>query len=164
MPQTTKIVITIEDQKKKQSTITCYIPFVTPRLVTTPGNDPVGIANELAYWFSLYTGGVIKSCNVIYSVDIPGINSPLKPTASSDVEEGMQLTFKTENGYTSKLRIPTFDENYLTPEGGPDPSLQTFFDTLLNFSAYMGGTVDLTDSRGDKLTSITMARESFKAR
>lgn len=160
-----KITYTIKDGKGKKSQ--CVINYPNVDLVTdvtAQNRNPLWYALEIGGWIQAMITGAIVSMSVSMDVDMSGFGNYV-PEENSDVEEGATFIFTTENGYTTRIRIPTFDEQYIVAGTSDVDLTEIVISTFV--SEVIGGTdsgtfYTLTDARGDDITALKTAYESFK--
>lgn len=94
---------------------------------------------------------------------------PDTPDPDSDIEEGAHFIFLTAGGYTTKIRIPTFDEALLIAGSRlvdlAAPSVADFVNTIIDGADAIAGVLedrmDATDKRGDDIVALKSAYEYF---
>lgn len=148
------IVVTIEDGKGEESTLTVNIPTAT-----TVANATTYI-NTLLPLIDALISGRIKRVGLCYAVALPG---GLSATANalSDVEEGAKFSFISTAPHKTSLRIPTFNETLFlsgtTQVDIADTDVDAFIDAII---AGSGGVLPV-DSRDADVTALNYAVEQF---
>lgn len=143
--------------------------------VTIPFPDSLGIANVPAAVQAigdlldpLISGGMM-SAGFSYDVDISGFGWNASPILYIDVQEGAKFVFRGVNGFLKRLRLPCFKENKMLPNSNKvdqtDTDVAAFATAMVDgvdLTSYGGtGTHAASDVRGDDLTSLQDAYESF---
>jgi hypothetical protein len=155
-------IYTIEDGKTKTST--CEINF--PSSVTL-ANASI-FAAEMAKLINAVTTGAIRRIGLAFTVPLPG-TIRTTPASASDVEEGAKFQFKTDGGWFTGFRIPTFSDTLMaTGTGNVDltdtavAALVTALTDGINLVGAGGtGTIAPTDKREDDIDVLSFAREQF---
>lgn len=158
------ILYSIEDEKGKRSTTEIKLPGAT-------AYDDVRIfAAQMAPLIDALITGAIVRIGISDTLDLPG-GLAAAPAANSDVEEGGRFQWRTNGGYYTGLRLPTFDEAMINA-GSRDVNLA---DTdVAAFLAAMKDGIDLvseggsgviqpSDYRDDDITALEFAREQFQS-
>jgi len=151
-----QVTVSVEDAKGKTSHMFIGLPSATS--VINWGLFAAAWATAV----DAVMGGKITNLGVCYRVALPG---GLKATAdaTSDVEEGGRMSFRTENNWISGFRIPTFLESKLlagTKEMDlTDGDVDAVVDLMIDGEA-VGGAAPC-DQREDDIVSIETARELF---
>jgi len=157
-------IITIKDAKGKSATT----EFNFPSSVTM-ANAKI-FAQQMALLYDAVTKGVITRIGVAVLASLPGA---LKASADadSDVEEGARFQFRTDGGFMTGFRIPTFDEAKIL-SGTKQVDLAdtdvaalvaAYEDGLSLVAAGGSGTVQPTDKREDPVNVLDTALEQFTA-
>lgn len=111
--------------------------------------------------------GAIRKASWIIPVTLDF--GPDTPDPDSDVEEGAHFLFITAGGYTTKIRVPTFDEALLiagsTLVDLAAGAVQDFVNTVIDGADALAGVpedrMDAVDSRGDDIAALKDAYEYF---
>ena len=116
---------------------------------------------------NLITGAIVR-IGLVVSVDLPsGIAA--SPDETSDVEEGARFQWRSQNGFYSGMRLPTFDETYIVA-GSRDVDraaspvaafILAMLDGINLAGAGGSGKPNPCDKRGDDLWALEFAREQF---
>lgn len=105
--------------------------------------------------------GRIDNASII--VPVTGATIGDAVLSSADVEEGARFIFRTDNGFTTQVRIPTFNEaKFVTATqlvDLADLDVQAFVDLAV---AGVDANGLYTDSRNDPIGELASARESFQ--
>lgn len=158
------ILYSIQDEKGKVSTTEVKLPGATAYA------DVQIFAAQMAPLIdALVTGGITR-IGITENVALPaGLTTA--PAANSDVEEGGKFQFRTDGGYFTGLRLPTFDES-LVNTGSRDINLEdtdvaafvNAMKTGIDLSGAGGsGTIQPSDYRDDDIVSLEFAREQFQS-
>jgi len=161
------VILTIEDAKGKQATTEFHLA------------DGLSIAQlgaaaqALAQLVEPMIRGRIVAISVGFKVALPvfgaGDGNALQDYA--DVEEGARFQFRTDNGFPTAQRIPCFDEALIVvgtdQVDTSDSAVSAYINAMLDqLSVGSGGsafTVILQDARGEAISTLASARESFQA-
>lgn len=95
--------------------------------------------------------------------------TPQAPAANSDVEEGAKFIWKTERGFKVEARIPTFKESLFLSGtrfvNVASSAVQDFNNTIIDGPDALTGVEEdrfnMTDNRGEDITELDVAFESF---
>jgi hypothetical protein len=156
------ILYTIEDGKGKTSTSEINVPS------TLAFADVVTFAGSMASLIDPLIVGAIRRIGIAFTIDLPsGLNA--SPASGADIEEGARFQFRTENGFFSSLRLPTFLETLMNP--GTTQVDLTDTDVAAFVTAMTSGidvdpgagttTVAPCDKRDEDLTALDFAKEQF---
>lgn len=95
---------------------------------------------------------------------VSGVKSA--PVSGSDVEEGGKFTFKSSTGGFTSTRIPGFDETFVENTSRTIPLTATpvsdLVDYIISGETITGSLIAPSDNRGDDITSLYSAKESFQ--
>ncbi|MCZ7545743.1 MAG: hypothetical protein M5R40_20485 [Anaerolineae bacterium] len=125
-------------------------------------------AEQLALLIDPLVVGALTRIGVTRDVDLPG-GLAASASANADVEEGARFQFRTENGFFSGLRLPTFDESKIAAgtrgvdlADGDVAAFVAAMEDGLDLSGVGGtGTVQPCDARDEDLLALEFAREQF---
>lgn len=149
------VLFTIRDAKGARSLVEIYLPGAT---TIDLAQDFVDAAAPLINALIL---GAIERVGLCVSGTLPaGLRTT--PDVGSDVEEGARFIFNSDGGYTTSVRIPTFDEQFIV-DG--TTTVDSTAGAVASFVAGMTAglaTVQPTDYRGADIESIKSAREDFQ--
>lgn len=156
------IMYSIVDEKGKTSTTEVKIPGATT------WTNAVIFAQQLALLIDDLIVGAITRIGITADVELPG-GLTASAAANSDVEEGARFQFRTENGFFSGLRLPTFDEAKIAAGTRgvnlADADVAAFVTAMedgIDLTSYGGsGTVQPCDGREEDLVTLEFAREQF---
>lgn len=156
----TSLNIVLEDGKGAKSTTS----FNVPDTVSVAGLAEVAL--EVAQAILAVVTGRIVSISACINVDISTLTGNTV-SATSDVEEGARFIWNAVGGWTASNRLATFDEQYIlagTRFVDVDaPAVQNFINLIEGGVITTGdGTVRLTDYRGELISELDSARESFQ--
>jgi hypothetical protein len=157
-------------------TITYSIKDAKNAVSTTKVNVPrsVGLTNvtifatEMAKLINNLTRGAITRIGAATFVPLPAILRQ-QPLPNSDVEQGARFRFRTEDGFYTALRLPTFDKNYILP-GSKDVdttdaavvAFVTVMTTGINLATAGGtGTASPSDKRDNDVVALASAKKQF---
>lgn len=149
------VLFTIRDDKGARSLVEIYLPSATTIALAQDFIDDVAPLIE-----ALITGA-IERVGICLSGALPG-GLRANPLAGSDVEEGARFIFNSAGGFSTSLRIPTFDEQYVLDNSN---LVDTAAGAVTSFVAGMTAglaTVQPTDYRSADITSLKSAREDFQ--
>lgn len=111
--------------------------------------------------------GQIVNVGVGISIDLVGVTLKGTPVATADVEEGARFMWRTGINTLSKFRLPTFDEDFISPGSNAvdiaDPAVDAFVDRITAGRTILVTNVSPSDDRGEDITSLDSALESFGA-
>jgi len=161
-----QLSITMRDDKDKRASVQLYLPFSDLTTITDAAQSPVEFAQQFATYLNAVTTGVIESISLSLRVDLPaGLRTV--PDASSDVEEGALFIYRTANGFTTRQRIPTFDESLIQPgtrEVDRTALVVADLIEMMTIPSDLPGNWGIapSDSRGDDITAVTETREQFR--
>lgn len=155
------ILYSIQDGKGKVSTTEVNLPTATNLASAT------AMAQQLATLINNVITGAIVRIGITLQVTPPG-GLRVAAAANSDVEEGARFQYRTQNGFYSGLRIPTFDES-LIATGSRDVNVAgavaTFSTAMISGIDTSGaggtGVIQPCDKRGEDLVALEFAREQF---
>lgn len=154
------ILYTILDEKAAASTMKVNLPSATAFA------DVILFVSEFADLVDAVINGQIIRAGVAFEIDIGTFAAA---AAGSDVEEGARFNYRTDGGFLSAFRIPTFLESLIVP--GTRQVDTADLDVLALDVAVRNG-IDLTgvggsgviapsDQRDEDIVSLTSATESF---
>lgn len=140
-------VFSVLDSEGRQSTFEAHTDAVDLANATTRFQGIAEAADAIIL-------GRIVDVQISQSVDITGWT--LKATNGGDRRYGGRFNFVTENGYSMRVTLPTFDPAKTVAGtdsiNQADSAVFSFFDT-----AMIGG--NASDYRGDDITSLRSAYE-----
>ena len=149
------VLFTVRDDKGAKSLVEHYLPDAS-----TLADASAWIAAAAPVIDTLIKG-VIERAGVCVSVALPG-GLRTDPLQDSDVEEGARFIFGSVGGYTTSVRLPTFNEGYLQANSNlvdlADASVQAYVDGIIGT---LGG-IAATDYRGASVNMLKSAREDFQ--
>ena len=150
-------VYSIQDGKGETSTTEINLPG---NLVLLSAQEAAGALGVL---IQAMIGGVITRVSLQYAVTYD--NGGISPAQFSDVEEGARFQFRTQGGFYTALRIPTFDESRITSGGKnvdmTNADVAAFVDAMVDGVNVSLGLVQPCDKRGDNIAALSFAREQF---
>lgn len=115
---------------------------------------------------AIITGQIIAA-GIGLEVDISGATIRATPDANSDVEEGALFTGITAIGSDTTFRVPTIDESMFIPGtqriNGSDTDMAAFILRVINGQTVSLTNVSPSDNRGEDITDITTAVDSFQS-
>ncbi len=158
------ILYTIRDEKGEESTTTVNLPS------SVTFSNVVLFAGEMAKLISPVITGAITRIGIAFTVTLPsGLRT--NPLSNSDVEEGGRFQFRTENGFHTGLRLPTFNEAMITAGSRvidqSAPEVAAFIAAMqsgIDLSGVGGsGTVQPSDKRGEDIVAVEFAHEQFQS-
>lgn len=154
---------TVLDAKGQKSTMQINFP-------TTAGNSTnidtlVDFARTTAPLIDALIRGQIVGVGIGIAVDLAGVTLKASPVATADVEEGGRFQWRTGLNTLTKFRLPTFDEDFISPGSNAvdiaDPDVDAFVDRILEGRTILLSNVSPSDDRGEDITSLDVAVESF---
>lgn len=157
------IIYTIRDAKGKDSTMQVNVPGTLNLIAVS--NFAAQVASLID---PLITGRIVR-IGVALQITLPAGLADTIPT-NSDVEEGARFQFRTNGGFYTGFRIPTFDETLMV--AGTDQVnltnalVQDFVDALTTGILVGDGDgppslVQAVDQRDDPIDVLEFAREQF---
>lgn len=169
MPKPINIVLTIMDGKTPKPNYTQLLINVESLDIIPDILGQMEMARRFQLDIDPLTTAQIVSCGVI--VDVP-LDPTIKtaPSPDADSEQGMTFVFRSDTGFPTQFRIPSFDESFVVT-GYPDVDLtaQPIIDLIENIIAGYNtlpdgtGTVGkVVDSRGDDIDTFLRGLESFQ--
>lgn len=155
-------MITIKDAKGKSSTTEFNFPSTT-----TLANAKIFV-QEMSKLYDAVTNGVITRIGVAVLATLPG-TLRASADADSDVEEGARFQFRTDGGFYTGFRIPTFLESKILSgtttvdlaDSDVAALVAAFEDGMSLVAAGGSGTVQPTDKREDPVNALDSAQEQF---
>lgn len=158
------VVYSIRDEKGATSLMQVNLPSGTALA------DVILFAQQMAPLVEALITGAITRIGIALTVALPG-GLRSNPLSGSDVEEGGRFQFKTDGGFYTSTRVPTFDESFVT---AGTAEIDTAAGAVASFVASMLAGIDLTgvggsgiieptDTRDDDLGSLEFAREQFQS-
>ncbi len=159
------ILFSIQDEKTKTSTTEVKLPGATDF------DDARLFAGELAKLIDPLVTGAITRIGLVHDLDLSTLGLTPAAAANSDVEEGARFQFRTEGGFYSGLRLPTFDEALIAAGSRAvdveDTAVAAFITAMrtgINLTGVGGsGVIQPCDSREEDLTALEFAREQFQS-
>ncbi|MCZ7544890.1 MAG: hypothetical protein M5R40_15810 [Anaerolineae bacterium] len=156
------VMLSVIDEKGKTSTTEVKLP------TATVWADAVIMAQQIALLIDPLILGAITRVGVTADVELP-VGLAASASANSDVEEGARFQFRTENGFYTGLRLPTFDESLIVAGTRgvdlTDTDVAAFVAAMedgIDTSGYGGtDTVEPCDARDEDIVSLEFAREQF---
>jgi len=149
------VLFTIRDEKGARSLVEIYLPSATTIALAQD------FVTAVAPLLEALITGAIERVGICVSGTLPG-GLRASPLANSDVEEGARFIFTSAGGYTTSVRIPTFDDTLIL-EGtnivDSDAGAVTSF--VAGMTAGLA-TVQPTDYRSADITALKSAREDFQ--
>lgn len=149
---------TIEDAKGESSSFRVNFPDSTDiAILKTFAGSTAAMIDDLIK-------GRITDISIGMSVSLPsGIKTAADST--SDVQEGARFNWRTALGTLTQFRIPTFDEAYITAGTSNvdtgSPGVGEFRDRIISGQTVGLINVSPSDDRGESITALDSARESF---
>lgn len=132
--------------------------------------DVLAVIPLLGDLLDTITNGAITSAGVTLEIDVVAAGFQGIAAAISDVQEGLQMGFRSFNGFLKTLRIPTILEDIFVA-GSKDADLtdagvDALVDALISGIDVDPGAgtslVTFTDVRGEDLITLEYAREKFR--
>lgn len=174
-PLIPKIQITVEDAKGFTSTVSFPMQRIDPAESAdplTPQTYEEAVKNFVERLDDII-GGRIVNCSVNLPIDISTVSGlDTMPDTLSDVEELGVFSFRTENGYKTEFKIPTFSENHIAEAGDAvdvdltDLDVIDFVNIMLQGPDSSAAVTEerkrITDGRGDVLTELSAAYGDFR--
>lgn len=158
MPQT--ILFTIQDAKGVISTTEMNVPD------TVGPEQLLEFANAYAILLDPLIAGAITRIGIVQTVPVPG-SVKASAEANSDVEEGARFQFRTENGFYTSMRLPTFRESFIIAGSNKVNTAATEVASYVTAmvtglaTPVAGGTVTPSDKRGEDIIALSNAVEQF---
>lgn len=147
------LTYTVRDSDGDRATFRVNLPTATAQA------DVITYAQYLAGLTDDVIEGVIESIQATLSIALPeGLKGT---TTNSDVEHGARLSFQTANGFTTSFRLPTIMDAMLV--GHEVYQADTAMAALISAIVTGDSGVSPCDQRGEDITSIVTAVESFRA-
>lgn len=164
-------MITVEDGKTKKATTFINSERFDDADFTAGKTYESWADNIMQDYYPLITGKIVFSAIVIpVTIDEGVIDQTGRPLANSDVEEGATFVWKTAGGFTTRFRIPTFNEACMI-SGSAEVDLANndvddFVQTIIDGADAIAGVgedrMNVTDSRGDDIIAIKSAFDAFQ--
>ena len=157
------VTYTVLDAKGKKSTTQINFPVSA---ATSVSIDVLrDFAETTAPLIDAIIRGQIIGAGIGLAVDLSGVTLKASPVATADVEEGARFTWRTALNTITKFRLPTFDEDFISPGSNAvdiaDPDVDAFVDRITEGRTILVTNVSPSDDRGEDITSLDLAVESF---
>lgn len=167
MPAATFTVV-IEDGKAKRSTLKMNAE-VLDGADYAAGKTYESMGDNLLQDLEPIIDGRIVSAQWIIPVGFDF--TPQVADPNSDVEEGATFLFETADGYSTRMRIPTFKEALLVAGSRAvdltASAVQDWVNTIIDGPDSLAGIpedrINMTTNRGEDITLLRAAYEVFKA-
>lgn len=158
------VTIAIKDAKGKSATTEFNFPS------TFTFADIALFAAQAAGRINNIIRGKITGVTVSQAItDFTGITLRADAEPEADVEEGAKFQFKTEGGFYTSMRLPTFDEDLII-DGTRNVDLtnaavDTFVDSMVTGAPVvaLGGVLEPSDKRDEDIVSLEFAKEEFQS-
>jgi len=125
-----------------------------PSLVTTDIGGQYDSAETFTSLVDALISGYIARIGLVVDIPLPlGIKTEADPNA--DIEEGAKFIWRSQDGFTSENRIPTFNEDFIVPSTTQVNFVQEVMDFWVAMVAYA------RDSRDTPLDTLLFAQEDF---
>lgn len=144
---------TVRDSDPDRASFRINLPGATSQA------NVVAFAQSFAALVDQAIEGVIENIQATLSIALPaGLRGS---TTNSDVEHGARLTFETSGGFATSFRLPTIADSQLVGH----EVLQSTTEMAAIIAAMVSGLsgVSPCDARGEDITGIVSAVESFRA-
>ena len=159
------IVITVQDGKGKKSNMVINVPPALPNIgrYMAIGRNWIDIVRGV-------TSGKVVYAGVTFGIELTAGALGDVADPNSDVEEGAKFIGMTENGFTSSLRIPAFDEAKILAgtrqvdltDGAVEDLVDAMIDGIDDDDTVLVNLQDVVDTRGEDIVSLVSALESFQ--
>lgn len=156
------ITISIKDAKGAEAKTSFNLPS------TYVYADVLLFAAQQAERIGALIKGRIVRATVSQDADLSTVTVPTVADPDSDVEEGALFQYRTEGGFTTSQRIPTFDESKIVAGSKlvdlTDPDVDDYV-TVMQTGApvvALGGVLSPSDTRDDDIESLDFAKEQFQ--
>lgn len=167
MPAAT-FVVGIEDGKGKRSTMKMYSEVLDGADLTA-GKTYESMGDNLLQDLEPIIAGRIVFAHWILPVGFDF--TPQTADPDSDVEEGATFLFETADGYSTRMRVPTFKESLLVAgtrvvdlaAGAVQDWVNTIIDGPDSIAGVGEDRINMTTNRGEDVTLLRAAYEVFKA-
>lgn len=158
-----RVNITIKDDKGQRSIHSFHLPYTDLETITEARQNPVAYVEAYALALGDIITGQIERIGLTLTLDIP---SGLRPTPdpASDVEEGAKVVFQTVEGTYSTMRVPTFREMFVNPDGSLAAATEVVaWQELITQPEELPANWSLgpCDNRGADIVAVRRAGESF---
>lgn len=158
------VVLSVVDGKGALSSTEFNLPDATSHA------DARLMAGEMAKLIGPLVTGRITRIGLVQDVPVPG-SLTAAAQLMSDVEEGARFQFETVNGFTTAMRLATFDEGKIVSGSREvdltDTAVTAFVNAMhsgIDLTAAGGSaTVAPCDKRGEDINLLVSAREQFQS-
>lgn len=113
-------------------------------------------------------GGAIVAAGAQVNFDLLGTSWAGVAALGSDIEEGARVALKSAEGFLKSLRLPTFLESFLNPDGSVDTTAPevaaatTAFLTGVDMTSYGGtGICSMVTAHDEELATLESFKEHF---
>ena len=167
------LTYSIQDIKGKKSRFGINFPE-TSDIPLTGSYSPYGVDQAPNDGFASSTAaliipmilGRIVGASLRIRVNLTGAGLKTSPVANTDVEEGAKFSWRSTVGAPTVFRVPTFLEQYGLSTGTAvdtnDADVNAFVQRILQGDTQGATTVRWSDSRGNNVSTLNYAEDSFK--
>lgn len=151
------IDFSIKDRQNAPSHVMVHVP------ATNTAASVAIFANALAPLIEDMISGAITGCTASLEVDLSSLGLRTAALDEADREEGALFVWLTQSGYFTKMRIPTFKEDYvITGTKLVDLVGSTQVSAFVTMIEAGNSGVNPSDSRADDIVDVSSAVEDFK--
>lgn len=153
------MLVSIQDAKGNQSTTELHLPS------TITLAQAAGFATQLAPLIDAVITGAVTRIGLAASFTLPG-GIRAAALTNADVEEGARFQFRTENGFRTGFRIPTFNETLIASNSRAvdleDTDVAALVNAIEDGLTVSSVLIEPTDMRDDDVVALVGALESFQ--
>lgn len=160
---TKTVTLTIKDAKGQTARCEANLPTGTGQVTA------VNFAEEFAIAVNSFIGGAVVAIAITDNIALPEEIAENVPDVASDVEEGGLFIFRTENDFTTKIRLPSMAERVILAGTKQidltDTDVDAFVDLMIDgVTDIVNGDALPSDTRDDDIVSVASAKENFRPR
>lgn len=119
----------------------------------------------LATLKNISTGAYIKA-SLCVGLALVGLETQQDAGVQSDVEEGARFIWQSDPNFSTRVRLPTFDEALIVANSREvdiaNPTVDSFLGDIEDGITTAGGVIGFTDYRGADIIALRSALESFQ--
>lgn len=137
--------------------------------INIPGSftltEAQGFAADILPYLDAITDGAIQEAGISVAVTLPG-GLQANPVQYCDVQRGALFSWRTENNYNTSFRVPAFTPSKFSTGSKnvdtEDADVTNFVTSIITGTDVGGTMVTPSDYRGDDITALVKAVESFR--
>lgn len=156
--------LTILDASGRRGVLQFHIR--TEDTILEAADDPAAYCQQFAQQLDPFIDGQIVDIRCTLAVPLPG-GLKAAPLPVADLEDGISTAWRTVNNAAVRIRIPTWSEAFLLPDGQvkSTPEVLDFF-RLINLpeEAAADWAIGPSDNRGSDIRFFVSAGQRFRSR